>query len=258
MALFRDRNFVTASVMIFVTSVVNVIPTTVIPLFVQNVQGYDVLYTGILLTPRGVGAVLIMLFLGRVADRTDIRVVILIAMLLQAVSAYAFRFITPDWPGNQLMCWSTVAAIGTSMSTLPLNLIAFSTLSPQMRPMGASLYALVRNVSQGLGAALTISYIARSTEANHVRLLERISIYNPIMTGPGMPDSWSATSPLSLKLMSLEVWRQASVIAYANLFTISAIGVFFFLPLLLIVRAPKRKSAPNPVEEAEILEPSAA
>ena len=42
------------------------------------------------------------------------------------------------------------------------------------------------------------------------------------------------------KMLSLEIWRQASVIAYDNAFTIGCILSLSLMPLLLLIRAPKR------------------
>ena len=124
--------------------------------------------------------------------------------------------------------------------------------------MGASIYNLFRGMGMGIGTAVMMSYIAHSTEDNHVRMLQQISVYNPAMTGPAMPSGWSITEPLSLKLLSLEIWRQATVIAYDNAFTLACIALVLSVPMLLIVRMPKARRATTPEDAMEMLEPVAA
>jgi MFS transporter, DHA2 family, multidrug resistance protein len=254
LTIFKDRNFVPATIITSVIAMVSLMPSLITPLFLQQVQGFDVLDTGVLLTPRGLAMIGSMFVLSRVVDRVDTRLVVIVGVAFYVVGFFGMRFMTPDWPSGLLIWTGIITAVGGSLTTLPLNLVAFSTLPLHLRPMGASLFNLFRGMGSSVGTALMMGYIAHSTENNHVRMLEQISVYNPVMSGPGMPEAWSIADPLSLKLLSLEVWRQATVIAYNNAFTLGCIALVIGLPLLLMVRLPKKNLAAAEEENVDVLE----
>jgi DHA2 family multidrug resistance protein len=237
----------------FILSLVSYMPSVVTPLFLQHVQGYGVLGTGLILTPRFIGMAGGMLLMSRIVDKVDQRVLVSLGLGLTLCGFASLRDLTPITPAIVLIGAGILQALGTSVTMVPLNLSTFTTISSEMRPMAMAIYNLARGTSQSLGTALTLSYISRSTEDNHVRLLQQISVYNPVMTG-SMPAEWSLTNPLSLKLLSLEVWRQASVIAYDNVFSIACLSSIACFPIVLILRKKAQgeyhKSAPEDRQES--------
>jgi DHA2 family multidrug resistance protein len=250
LTLFKDRNFVAGTIVNAGLGLVSFLPMVIAPLFLQHVQGYDPLQTGLLLTSRGVGMMTSMIILSRVAERFDPRILVSAGSLAMAWGFIGLSHLTVDSPASLLIWTSLVQSVGMSLTMLPLNLVSFATLSASLRPMGASLYMLARGTAMSCGTALALSYAARSTENNHVRLLEHISVYNPAMSGPGM-EAWSMTDPLALKLLSLEVWRQASVIAFDNVFTVAGFIMLAIIPALLLIRITRQ---PAKAPEAEAIE----
>lgn len=254
LALFKDRNFVMGTGLNFAAGLITFMPSALTPLFLQNVQGYDVLDTGLVLTPRGVGMVVSMFFLSRIADRVDTRLLLVVGSLCLGIGFLGLRTITPDSSAFVMIWTGVIQSFGLSLTLLPLNLIAFSTLAEHLRPIGASMFNLFRSTATSAGTAVAVSYLAQSTEDNHVRLLQQISIFNPAITGPGMPQAMSVETPLSLKLLTLEVWRQASVIAFDNVFTLGALTAFSMLPLMLLIKkpAPREAREQDPAESLEM------
>ncbi len=86
--LFKDRNFVTGLIFIFLIGIILLATLALLTPFVQNLMGYPVVTAGMVMAPRGVGTMLAMLVVGRMVGRIDARLLILIGLGLTAWSLW--------------------------------------------------------------------------------------------------------------------------------------------------------------------------
>src|SRR6185437_10822622 len=106
LVLFKDRNFSSGNILMFMVSVVILASSALLPTLLQVVLNYPVVTAGILMTPRGFGTVISMLLVGRLANRFDARLLMLAGFV---ISAYAF-WIPHGWTID--MGWEPVALAG--------------------------------------------------------------------------------------------------------------------------------------------------
>ena len=234
-ALFRDRNFMSTLGVNIAVGVGMYGPLTLLPLYLQNVQHHTAFQTGLIMMPRAFLMSLPMLIMGSVLDRIDPRFVMVLGIICGSVGLFllgGLNVYTPPW---MVIFAGSLHAIGTASIFVPMNLIAFSTLAPNLRPMASSLMMLTRTFGASLGLAFVMGYISDSSDMNFLRLIENFSPYNPNMAGPELPQMWSLESPALLKIMMLESSRQATMIAYDNAFLLLAalmMGTLLLVPLL--------------------------
>jgi DHA2 family multidrug resistance protein len=69
--MFKDRNFLTGSVLMFLFGLFMFATLALIPPMLQNLMGYPVLTTGLVTSPRGVGTMVGMFLSGRILGRVD-------------------------------------------------------------------------------------------------------------------------------------------------------------------------------------------
>ena len=55
--VFKDRNFVLGTTILVIANMVLYASTTIMPLFLQNLMGYNAFWSGYSLMPRGFGSV---------------------------------------------------------------------------------------------------------------------------------------------------------------------------------------------------------
>jgi len=72
--IFNDRNFLSAMFLMFVTGAILLASSALLPPYLQNLAGYSVFDTGMLMAPRGFGTMFAMMFAGRLAMRIDPRI----------------------------------------------------------------------------------------------------------------------------------------------------------------------------------------
>ncbi|MEA2669777.1 MAG: transporter, family, multidrug resistance protein, partial [Chloroflexota bacterium] len=153
-ALFKDRNFVTGNVFIFVVGVVLFATLALLPPLLQDLLNYPVVLTGWVTAPRGIGTLVAMFIVGRLMGIVDTRLIIAAGFGLTAFSLWQMTgfYLQMDTP---LVVWSgLVQGLGTGFVYVPLAAITFATLSPQFRNEGTALFSLVRNVGSSVGISV--------------------------------------------------------------------------------------------------------
>ncbi len=74
--IFADRNFAMGLIFIFVIGLTLFSGLALLPPLLQNLLGYPVIETGLVMAPRGVGTMLSMIVVGRLVARVDTRVLV--------------------------------------------------------------------------------------------------------------------------------------------------------------------------------------
>ena len=87
-ALFKDRNFLTGNVFIFVVGVVLFATLALLPPLLQDLMNYPVVLTGLVTAPRGIGTLVAMFIVGRLMGRVDTRLIIAAGFALTAFSLW--------------------------------------------------------------------------------------------------------------------------------------------------------------------------
>ncbi|HWZ72464.1 MAG TPA: DHA2 family efflux MFS transporter permease subunit [Casimicrobiaceae bacterium] len=243
-ALFKDRNFVTGNVFIFVVGVVLFATLALLPPLLQDLLNYPVVLTGLVTAPRGIGTLAAMFIVGRLMGIVDTRLIIAVGFGLTAFSLWQMTgfYLQMDTP---LVVWSGLAqGLGTGFVYVPLAAITFATLSPEFRNEGTALFSLVRNVGSSVGISVVETLLTRNTQMMHSRLGEQITPYNDALHSQP-PTVLSTTHGLAM--LNHSVNDQAAMIAYNNDFKLMMVLTLCAIPLVLLLRRGDRKKAPEPV-----------
>jgi len=243
-ALFKDRNFVTGNVFIFVVGVVLFATLALLPPLLQDLLNYPVVLTGLVTAPRGIGTLAAMFIVGRLMGIVDTRLIIAVGFGLTAFSLWQMTgfYLQMDTP---LVVWSGLAqGLGTGFVYVPLAAITFATLSPEFRNEGTALFSLVRNVGSSVGISVVETLLTRNTQMMHSRLGEQLTTYNDVLHSQS-PTALSTTHGLAM--LNHPVNDQAAMIAYNNDFKLMMVLTLCAIPLVLLLRRGDRKKAPEPV-----------
>jgi DHA2 family multidrug resistance protein len=243
-ALFRDRNFVTGNIFIFVVGVVLFATLALLPPMLQDLLNYPVVLTGLVTAPRGIGTLAAMFIVGRLMGKVDTRLIIAAGFALTAASLWQMTgfYIQMD---SSSVVWSGLAqGLGTGFVYVPLAAITFATLSPQFRNEGTALFSLVRNVGSSIGISVVETMLTRNTQMMHSRLAEQITPYSDVLhlQPPG-----ETSTAQGLAMLNHGVSDQAAMIAYNNDFKLMMVLTLCAIPLVLLLRSASRKKAEEPL-----------
>ncbi len=242
-AIFKDRNFVTGLLFIFIVGIILLATLALLPPFLQNLMGYPVLTTGYVLAPRGVGTLIAMTIVGRAITRVDPRLLILTGFLLAAYSLYQMSGFTLGVSTWDLIWSGFLQGLGLGFIFVPLTTIAFTTLDPKLRTEAAGLYSLVRNIGSSIGIAVVTLLLARFIQENHMNLAAHATMLNPAFRSPQFRAIWNLATTSGRAALDAEINVQAATIAYLNDFKLMMYVMLMAVPLLVIMRRPKRRVA---------------
>ena len=129
-----------------------------------------------------------------------------------------------------------VQGFGIGFIFIPMSTMIFSTLNPELRTEGSSMYALTRNIGSSIGISIMMTMLADNTQRYHSALSEEI---NPFRRGIDIPPVWNWHFSQGLAAINSEVNRQASSIAYLADFKMMMWVALIAIPLLAFMRMPK-------------------
>ena len=245
--LFRDRNFVMGLIFIFIFGIVLLATMALMPPFLQNLMGYPVMTTGVVLAPRGVGTMVAMLIVGRLIERVDARYLIFVGSLLIAVSMNEMSGFTTQVGIDEIVRTGIIQGLGMGLVFVPLSTVSFATLAPHYRTEATALFSLLRNIGSSIGISLVVGMLGMYTQVNHAMIAAHVTPLNPLMQAPFLPPSWSLDDTAGLAAFNSEINRQAATIGYLNDFKFMVYVTLAALPLLPLMRRPVRVIDTTPV-----------
>jgi DHA2 family multidrug resistance protein len=269
--LFRDRNLMLGIIFTAITGLLMIVTATLLPPFLQQLKGYPVFTTGVVMAPRGIGTMISMFMVSRLIGKVDARWLIAIGLSLCGLSLYDMTQFSIDVSEGQVIWNGFMQGIGLGLVFPPLTTLAFATVPARIRTEGAAINALMRNLGASIGVAVLVALLDRNTQINRSVLAEHLTPFNPLwrfgttpiengipvdrsriithMTpfGGGWPyGSVPVDDPSKLiGIWSEELNRQASMIAYLNDFRVLAVAAVVFIPLLFFMRRQAQYARPS-------------
>jgi DHA2 family multidrug resistance protein len=139
---------------------------------------------------------------------------------------------------------------GLGRTCVPLNLLALSGLPHHILTQGTARRALMRMLGGSIGIAILETQLTQNTQIIvHSRLVEHLRPDNPLAQAPYLSAPFSLTDPSGIAALNHEVTRQAAMIAYNNDFALMLMVILASLPLLLLVRSPRRQPIPAAADD---------
>ena len=237
--IFKDRNFFSALFMMFVVGAMMLASSALLPPFLQNLAGYTVTDTGLLMAPRGIGTMIAMMFAGRFAMRIDPRVVMTIGMALIEWSIWEMAGWTPSINETNLIVVSIVQGFGMGFVFVPLQLVAFATLPGYLRTDGTALMNLVRNIGSAIGVSITTTVLAWSVQVNHSLLSHAASPFNPALRVNAQSLMMNPRLPMGIANLNGMIEMRAQTAAFGNDFLFM---FYLCLPAFLFIWLMRRPS----------------
>jgi MFS transporter, DHA2 family, multidrug resistance protein len=122
--------------------------------------------------------------------------------------------------------------------TIPINIITFATLPPQLRTEAAGIYSLMRNLGSAIGISVTGALLETNVQVNHALIAGTVTPFNRALQTGAVSRFWNPGSALGSAMLDQQITRQAEIIAYIDDFKLMLVLAIVVLPLLLLTRPP--------------------
>jgi MFS transporter, DHA2 family, multidrug resistance protein len=249
-----DQNFRWSCVIIFCAFGVLYANTTTLPALLQSLFGYDATTSGLVLSPSGVVAVMMLFVVGLALSRgVDARWLMAAGWIIMGIGNYWMSQMNLDISSWQVVWPRCVVIGGLSIIFAPLNVAAFLYIPPQLRGAAVGLLALLRNEGGSVGTSIAQTIHERRDQLHSLHLGENLDKLNPAVKS-FLEQAQAAFLQLTgdpgaarrMALQSLEDVRQqqSSALAYFDTFLVLAVvGVALSFLVLLMKPSVAAKGA---------------
>jgi DHA2 family multidrug resistance protein len=241
--LLKSPNFVAGSLLMFGVGMILSGTLALMPSMMQVLMNYPVFDAGWMMAPRGFGTMLAMFLVARFINRVDNRLFILVGFLLTAASLWQMTGFSLLMGSGPILFASFAQGFGLGCTFVPLNLLALSGLPNHIMTQGTAIRALMRMLGGSIGIAILETQLTQNTQIVHSRLVEWLRPDNPLAQAPYLAAPFNLTTPTGIAALNHEVTRQAAMIGYIDDFALMLIVILASVPLLLLVRGPRRQPA---------------
>ena len=237
--LVANQNFLTALGFMVLIGMMMFGIFALFPPMLQSLFGYTVLDTGILLAPRGVGILASMFIASRLTGKLDARIIVATGFILTAYSLWEMTHWSLEMDWHPIVLTGLIQGLGMGFVFIPMNALAFATLSPNLRTDGSSLLYLLRSLGGSMGISVMTTTLARNIQVSHEDLAGHVTAYSMSSVDPSSADRLGTAGEAAMRILEGEITRQAAMIAYLDDFTLMMFAVLICIPFVLLLRPSK-------------------
>jgi len=239
--LFTDRNFAAGILMVFCISSVMLSTSALLAPYLQNLAGYPVYTAGWAMAPRGLGTIASMWLASRLGMKVDQRKIMAVGLVVLAWALYIMSTWTPDITEAEMMLTLVVQGFSIGLVFNPMTVMAYTTLSTQLRGEGTAVQSLARNIGSAIGISVTSFTLTRNIQTNHADIASSITPFDRILqAGDAASRILDPATHHGAALLDEMINHQAQIIAYNNDFRMMMFVVLPPMLLLLLMRKHAR------------------
>ena len=241
-----ERNFAACCLIIFSAFAVLYAASTSLPALLQTLFGYNALSAGLVMSPAGVAAVLVMPIVGRALGKgTDARWLLAAGLLIMAVGNYWMSQMNLYISPGQVVWPRVMLVLGLSICFAPANVAAYLYTPPVLRGAAIGLLSLLRNEGGSVGTSMAQTIQERRDQFHVLRLGEVLDSFNANVVsfldqarGLFLQQTGDPSAAQQLATQALENLRQqqASSLAYFDVFFVLAVVTLALVPVVLLMK----------------------
>jgi DHA2 family multidrug resistance protein len=172
--LLKDRNFFLGCLLIFLFGIGIYSTVTVLPLFYQELLGYTAFTAGLVVAPRGLGAICGMPVIGYLSNKIDPRYLLTFGFLIFGMTTLYFGSITLGVSPWTLFWPIFITGFGLSFVFVPISTAAYATLKNEQIGAASGLFNLMRNVGGSIGISIATTLLVRRADVHQNEIINHV------------------------------------------------------------------------------------
>ena len=252
----KSRNFALGCFFSFVTGMGIFATIYLTPVFLGRVRGFSALDIGLAVFSTGIFQVCSIPIYTYLAQRIDLRWLMMFGLACFAASMWNFTPITHDWGGSELLLPQALRGFAQQFAVAPTVTLTLGGLAPDRLKLASGLFNLMRNLGGAIGIAACGTFLNDRVNLHFLRLAEHLTTANPALAGllqrvgasqaaAGNGDAVHGQTAALERLWAL-TFREAQTLTFADIFTLLTVcfvAATLMVPLMRKVGPVKAPSA---------------
>ncbi len=245
--VFSERNFSAAALVNVAIGVGLMGGMFMLPLFVQQLIGFNATQTGLVLLPGAVASAIAMPICGRLSDRGDPRLLAGFGLVVFAISMWMMSELDGRAGASDLLVPQILRGIGMAFCFLPLSVAAVARVPREQMGQATGLFNLTRSLGGSLGIAWLASLMNSFRAQHQADLVGQVSSYSEVLRGELAGLGAMAASVdgdgMAVRMLYGRVMRASAELAFRDMYLTIVTLFLVCLPLLLLLRRAGRRPA---------------
>lgn len=245
LSAFADRNFSVGILINFASGATVFGGTFLIPLFLGEVQQYSAAQVGTTMLVSGATSLAVSPIAAQVVRRYDPRIAMVFGLVLAAAAVWTGHAINRNWGFGEFALLQALRAFGVLIAMIGSQMLAMSTLTPELVMSASGIINLARNTGGAVGIAVLSTTITQKTAEHLNELSAGVSLSNAHAQGMmavfahrmeamGVSDADGAAHRAFRMLLT----QNAQVLAFGDGFALMALGCLAAAAVALLARPP--------------------
>ena len=247
--LFRHRNFRAGTMALIVAYAAFFSVSLIIPQWLQRDMGYTAIWAGLATAPLGVLPMILTPFVGKYANRVDLRWLGSFAFVVLSFTSFIRANFNLQVDFTHVAGVQLLMGVGVALFFMPVLQILLSDLDGREIAAGSGLATFLRTLGGSFAASITTYLWARRTTVHHAHVSEHISPYQNGMTETvqAMGHGDLQTGAAALNNM---INHQASQMGFNDLFYMLGWAFLVIILFLWLAKPPFHAAAGNAAASA--------
>jgi DHA2 family multidrug resistance protein len=249
--ILKNRNFGLANIMLFIFGLAFFGNAFLLPLYLQNSLGYTALQAGLVFFPVGIIQAIMSPIAGRMSDKVNPKIPILIGIVLTFLSMYLYKDLSVYSEYNEIIIPLVIRGFGLGFMFIPLSTIAINDIPKAKIAQATGLFNTIRQVGGSFGVAILGSFLTRrviyhtemfseAVNQNSVVFKQTVTKLNYFVQHSTGSTGTEMVSR-SKALIAQNIANQAFVQGIADDFLVGAIITLLIIIPMLFLRYHKKK-----------------
>ncbi|MDD5477700.1 MAG: DHA2 family efflux MFS transporter permease subunit [Candidatus Omnitrophica bacterium] len=243
---FKDLSFTSANIIQCVSFFVLFATILLLPMFLQQLMGYNAFLSGLALAPGGIATLFSMPLAARLIIKFNPKAVLVSGLFITAYSVFIMSGFNFYIDFDTIGLSRIIMGIGLGLIFVPLTSMAFSTINKEHMGNATSIFNLLRNISGSFGVAVMTTLIARRMQFHQFRLTEQLNPLDyhyqigmhqakAVLGATGAAVNNSAAQGIIYR----QLIRQANLFSFNDAFYVSTIILLCVIPVVLLLKGAK-------------------
>ncbi len=252
--LLKERNFLIATLTMFMLGLVLYGSTALLPIFLQTLLGYTALLSGLVLSPGGFLVIFLLPVVGKLLTRIESRWLVVCGLSMLALSLFHMANFTLEVDFRTAMMARVYQSAGMAFLFVPINVMAFYFVPKEKINNATGIINLARNIGGSVGIAGVVTMLARRAQFHQAVLVSHMtpldSAYQAMLSGAKQMLLAQGSDPVQAAHQAQGLaygllMRHASMLAFLDDFWLMAVATLGMIPFMFLMKKVRPHKRPQ-------------